>query len=171
MRTSTCSHPHSNLPEGLAYLCLCRTSLSGIVHRGTLDNIPRDENAESTTSRALGSSFHPMALASRESVDSTLSIFTHSSERRIMDIRQLAGYLLSKPRLSNTVILDMVTYRSRPVIGFLKHMFIILRVRQAHGGDGRLRLERRPEDPYSVSFVCAGMQGPAKDEVRHNLFS
>ncbi len=154
---------------------------------GTLGNIPLDDDEEaimtddeyydapSETSsisslRALESSFYQIASASRESLDSFLSILAPSLfETRKMNIRELAEYLQSKHRLSKTVILDMTTYHSPSVI-FIKHMFVVLRVKQGHL-EGWLRLDRRAEDPFSVSFLFSGMRGPAKDEVCHILFS
>ncbi len=116
------------------------------------------------------SSFCLMASASRELLDSILSIvFAPSSGTRNIIIRQLAQYLLPKRRLSNTIILDMTTYQSRSVI-VIKHMFVVLRLKQGHR-EGWLRLHRRAEDPFSVSFISSGMGGPAKDEVCHIVFS
>src|SRR5258708_4001702 len=128
------------------------------------------ETSSISSLRALESSFYQIASASRESLDSFLSILAPSLfETRKMNIRELAEYLQSKHRLSKTVILDMTTYHSPSVI-FIKHMFVVLRVKQGHL-EGWLRLDRRAEDPFSVSFLFSGMRGPAKDEVCHILFS
>ena len=122
----------------------------------------------SISSRSLTSSFYRMASASRESLDSSLSmIFAPSSETGNVNIHQLALYLQSKHRLSKTVILGMATYHSSSII---KHMFVVLRLKQGHR-EGWLRLERRAEDPSSISFLFSGMRGPTKDEVCHILFS
>src|SRR5258708_7182051 len=154
---------------------------------GTLGNISLDDDEEAITTddeyydtrsetssisslRALESSFYQIASASRESLDSFLSILAPSLfETRKMNIRELAEYLQSKHRLSKTVILDMTTYHSPSVI-LITHMFVVLRVKQGHR-EGWIRLDRRAEDPFRVSFLFSGMRGPVKDEVCHILFS
>ena len=86
-----------------------------------------------------------------------------------MSVRELVQYLGSKHQLSKAKILDVTTYQCRSVMD-LKHMFIVLRLKQGHT-QSWLRLDRRAEDPLSASFLFSGMQGPAKDVVRHILFS
>src|SRR5258707_1812354 len=151
---------------------------------GTLVGIPGDDDVGSITtfdeqcsetssifsSRTFKSSFCRMASASRESFDSFLSmVFAPSLGTRNMNIHQLAQYLKSKHRLSKTVILDMTTFHSPSAI-LIKHMFVVLRLKQGHR-EGWVRLDRRAEDPFSVSFLFSGMRGPAQDEVCHILFS
>ena|SRR5258708_1806679 len=154
---------------------------------GTSDDIPGDEDVGSITTfdegydarsetssvsslRTRKSSFCRIASASIESLDSFLSmVFAPPSGTHNMTIRQLAQYLQSKHRLSKTVILDMTTYHSQSVI-LITHMFVVLRVKQGHR-EGWIRLDRRAEDPFRVSFLFSGMRGPVKDEVCHILFS
>ena len=127
-----------------------------------------DARSETSSLRALRSSFYRMASASRESLVSVRSLlFAPSFGTLNMNIRQLVQYLRSKHQLSNTNILDMTTYHSQSVI---KHMFVVLRLKQGRG-ECWLRLDRRVEDPFNASFIFASMQGPAKDVVCHIIFS
>ncbi len=142
-----------------------------------LDNIPRDEDGESITIvdedydahsetssifslRTFKSLFDQVDSSTRESLDSFLPmVFAPSFQTRNVNIRQLAQYLQSNRRLSDTVILDMTTYQ---VPTLIKHTFVVLRVKQGHL-EGWLRLDRRAEDISSVSYLFSGMRGPAKD--------
>ena len=145
---------------------------------GILDDISGDEDVEPITtlhdarsissispSKHLKLSFYRMASASKESLDSVRSMLLAPSFGVLsMSVRQLVQYLRSKHRLSKAKILDITTYHCRLVD--LKHMFIVLRLQRGRT-ESWLRLDRRAEDPLSASFIFSGMQGPAKDVVRH----
>ncbi len=136
---------------------------------GTSDNIPRDEDAEPITT--IGAYYG--ALSKTGSTSSR----TRKSKRSVllgplfgtrnMTIRDLVQYLQLKDSLSETNILEMRIYYSKSLI---EHKFVVLRLNHDRG-ECWLRLDRRVEDPFSASFIFSSMQGPAKDEVYHILFS
>ena len=124
---------------------------------------PRSETFSISSSRTFKSSFSRMTSASMESLTSVLpKLFGPSFGRLDVNIRQLVEYIRTKRSISTAEILDMTTYQCR---SFLKHMFVILRLKQRRK-EYWLRLDRRAEDPSSASFVFSGMRGPANDVVR-----
>ena len=172
--------PPSSLQSSEGQHTYTPTSSEGDCPSGTPNDIPGDEDVQSTTSldeyfdarseissvsplKIIRSSLSRMSSASRESLVSVQSLlFAHSLGAHHMNIRELVQYLRSKHRLSEATISAMTTYYSQSVV---KHMFVVLRLKQGNT-ESWLRLDRRVEDPLNASFIFSGMQGPAKDDVR-----